>query len=181
MYITIGTLLISCLLKSLSCALLSSNDFLDVSSKYALNLSIKANFSAVAAASKSAKFWLDKGGFNATVLSTNKVGQVHFIYKGDFKTIKKYFDKFPGIKKYMEDTKALCREQGYVETLCGRKCFFPKIKDKNFAFRSFQERAAINAPIQGTAADIISEKPQSCGSGTRFLDFCTIADGVVAK
>jgi DNA polymerase-1 len=69
--------------------------------------------------------------------------------------IKKYFDKFPGIKKYMEDTKALCREQGFVETLCGRKCFFPKIKDKNFAFRSFQERAAINAPIQGTAADII--------------------------
>ena len=69
--------------------------------------------------------------------------------------IKKYFDKFPGIKKYMEDTKALCREQGYVETLCGRKCFFPKIKDKNFAYRSFQERAAINAPIQGTAADII--------------------------
>jgi len=69
--------------------------------------------------------------------------------------IKKYFDKFPGVKKYMEDTKALCREQGYVETLCGRKCFFPKIKDKNFAYRSFQERAAINAPIQGTAADII--------------------------
>ena len=49
--------------------------------------------SVIAAASKSAKFWLDKGGFNATVLSTKKVGQVHFIYKGDFKTIKKYFDK----------------------------------------------------------------------------------------
>jgi len=49
--------------------------------------------SVIAAASKSAKFWLDKGGFNATVLSTNKVGQVHFIYKGDFKTLKKYFDK----------------------------------------------------------------------------------------
>jgi hydroxymethylglutaryl-CoA reductase len=49
--------------------------------------------SVIAAASKSAKFWLDKGGFNATVLSTNKVGQVHFIYKGDFKKLKKYFDK----------------------------------------------------------------------------------------
>ena len=49
--------------------------------------------SVIAAASKSAKFWLDKGGFNATVLSTNKVGQVHFTYKGDFKTLKKYFDK----------------------------------------------------------------------------------------
>ena len=49
--------------------------------------------SVIAAASKSAKFWLDKGGFNATVLSTKKVGQVHFIYKGDFKKLKKYFDK----------------------------------------------------------------------------------------
>jgi hydroxymethylglutaryl-CoA reductase len=49
--------------------------------------------SVIAAASKSAKFWLDKGGFNATVLSTNKVGQVHFIYKGNFKKLKKYFDK----------------------------------------------------------------------------------------
>ena len=49
--------------------------------------------SVIAAASKSAKFWIDKGGFNATVLSTKKVGQVHFIYKGDFKKLKKYFDK----------------------------------------------------------------------------------------
>ncbi len=69
--------------------------------------------------------------------------------------IKEYFKKFSGIKEYMENTKELCRKNGYVETLCGRKCFFPRIKDKNFALRSFQERAAINAPIQGTAADII--------------------------
>ena len=69
--------------------------------------------------------------------------------------IKKYFNKFRGIKEFMEYTKETCRQNGYVETLCGRKCFFPRIKDKNFALRSFQERAAINAPIQGTAADII--------------------------
>jgi DNA polymerase-1 len=69
--------------------------------------------------------------------------------------IKKYFNRFSGIKDFMESTKELCRQNGYVETLCGRKCFFPRIKDKNFALRSFQERAAINAPIQGTAADII--------------------------
>ena len=69
--------------------------------------------------------------------------------------IKRYFSKFSGIRDYMENTKDLCRENGFVETLCGRKCFFPRIKDKNFALRSFQERAAINAPIQGTAADII--------------------------
>ena len=55
----------------------------------------------------------------------------------------------------MDATKEKCRLDGFVETLCGRKCFFPRIKDKNFALRSFQERAAINAPIQGTAADII--------------------------
>ena len=69
--------------------------------------------------------------------------------------IKSYFKKFSGIKEFMDATKEKCRLDGFVETLCGRKCFFPRIKDKNFALRSFQERAAINAPIQGTAADII--------------------------
>jgi DNA polymerase-1 len=69
--------------------------------------------------------------------------------------IKSYFHKFSGIKEFMDATKEKCRSDGFVETLCGRKCFFPRIKDKNFALRSFQERAAINAPIQGTAADII--------------------------
>ena len=72
---------------------------------------------------------------------------------GDF--IKRYFQKFSGIREFMDHTKEFCRKNGYVETVCGRKCFFPRIKDKNFALRSFQERAAINAPIQGTAADII--------------------------
>ncbi len=69
--------------------------------------------------------------------------------------IKNYFLKFSGIREFMDATKEKCRKDGFVETLCGRKCFFPRIKDKNFALRSFQERAAINAPIQGTAADII--------------------------
>ena len=69
--------------------------------------------------------------------------------------IKRYFQKFSGIKEFMDTTKEKCRSDGFVETLCGRKCFFLRIKDKNFALRSFQERAAINAPIQGTAADII--------------------------
>jgi len=69
--------------------------------------------------------------------------------------IKSYFYKFSGIKEFMDATKEKCRLDGFVETLCGRKCYFPRIKDKNFALRSFQERAAINAPIQGTAADII--------------------------
>jgi DNA polymerase-1 len=69
--------------------------------------------------------------------------------------IKAYFERFPGIRAYMERTKAIAREQGYVETLFGRRCFVPGIKDGNPARRGFAERQAINAPLQGTAADII--------------------------
>jgi DNA polymerase-1 len=69
--------------------------------------------------------------------------------------IKKYFERFPGIRDYMEETKAACREQGYVTTLFGRKMHYPDIKAKNPSLRSFNERAAINARLQGTAADII--------------------------
>jgi DNA polymerase I len=66
-----------------------------------------------------------------------------------------YFERYPGIRDYMERMKKAAREQGFVTTLFGRKIHVPGIKDKNPAMRSFSERAAINAPIQGTAADII--------------------------
>jgi DNA polymerase-1 len=69
--------------------------------------------------------------------------------------IKKYFERFPGIREYMEAMKAHVREHGFVRTLFGRKIHFPQVKSGNFAERSFVERASINAPIQGTAADII--------------------------
>ena len=69
--------------------------------------------------------------------------------------INAYFSKYPGIKNYMETTIQSAKERGYVETLYGRKCFVPGILDKNAATRNFMERAAINAPIQGGAADII--------------------------
>jgi len=69
--------------------------------------------------------------------------------------IDRYFERFPGIRDYMEDTKAFCRAHGFVETLFGRKCHYPEIASKNQAHRAFTERAAINAPIQGSAADII--------------------------
>jgi DNA polymerase-1 len=69
--------------------------------------------------------------------------------------IKKYFERFPGIRAYMDATRDFCRLHGYVETLFGRKCHYPDIKASNASIRAFNERAAINARLQGTAADII--------------------------
>jgi DNA polymerase I len=69
--------------------------------------------------------------------------------------IKKYFERFPGIRAYMDATRDFCRAHGYVETLFGRKCHYPDIKASNASVRAFNERAAINARLQGTAADII--------------------------
>ncbi|WP_046864084.1 DNA polymerase I [Microvirga massiliensis] len=69
--------------------------------------------------------------------------------------IKQYFERFPGIRAYIEETKRTCRERGYVTTLFGRVCHYPQIKSSNPSERAAVERQAINAPIQGSAADII--------------------------
>ena len=69
--------------------------------------------------------------------------------------IEAYFARYPGIKDYMERTKTAAHTDGFVATLFGRKCRLPGINDRNPARRAFQERAAINAPIQGAAADVI--------------------------
>ncbi len=69
--------------------------------------------------------------------------------------IAKYFERFPGIRTYMDAMRAKVREDGYVETLFGRKIHFPEINTPQRNMRAFFERAAINAPIQGTAADIL--------------------------
>ncbi len=74
---------------------------------------------------------------------------------GDY--IKTYFERYPGIRDYMERTKSYCRANGFVQTPFGRKIFLNGINDKNPARRSFSERAAINAPLQGGAADIIKK------------------------
>ena len=66
-----------------------------------------------------------------------------------------YFKRYPGVKQYMDDTRALAHEQGYVETLFGRRLYLPEINAKNAQRRQYAERTAINAPMQGTAADII--------------------------
>jgi DNA polymerase-1 len=69
--------------------------------------------------------------------------------------IKRYFERFPGIRGYMDRMRAEVKERGYVSTLFGRKIHFPQAKSSNPSERAFVERASINAPIQGTAADII--------------------------
>jgi len=69
--------------------------------------------------------------------------------------IRAYFERFPAIRAYMERIKTDCRRTGYVETIFGRKCFIPGIRDANPARRAGAERQAINAPLQGSAADII--------------------------
>jgi len=71
--------------------------------------------------------------------------------------IELYFQRYPEIKQYMENTVELARKNGFVETIFGRKCFLSGINDKNFNIRNFSERAAINAPIQGSQADIIKK------------------------
>ncbi len=69
--------------------------------------------------------------------------------------IKKYFERFPGIRDYIEATKAYAREHGFVETIFGRRIHYPEIRSSNPSIRAFNERASINARLQGTAADII--------------------------
>jgi len=69
--------------------------------------------------------------------------------------IERYFDRYPGVKLYMDQTRALAKAQGYVETVFGRRLYLPEINSPNGPRRSGAERAAINAPMQGTAADLI--------------------------
>ena len=70
-------------------------------------------------------------------------------------TIDRFFARYPGVKRYMDDTRAKAKTAGYVETLFGRRLYLPNINSRNQAMRSYAERTAINAPLQGTAADLI--------------------------
>jgi DNA polymerase-1 len=66
-----------------------------------------------------------------------------------------YFDRYPGVKKFMDDIRDQARSAGFVETVFGRRLYLPDINDRNVQRRQYAERSAINAPMQGTAADII--------------------------
>jgi DNA polymerase-1 len=69
--------------------------------------------------------------------------------------VDRYFARYPGVARYMDNTRATAREKGYVETVFGRRLWLPEIRGGNAARRQGAERAAINAPMQGTAADLI--------------------------
>jgi DNA polymerase-1 len=78
------------------------------------------------------------------------------IGRGDAqKYVDLYFERYPGVKRYMDETRRQAREAGYVETVFGRRLYLPEIQSRNQALRQYAERSAINAPMQGTAADII--------------------------
>jgi DNA polymerase I len=85
--------------------------------------------------------------------------------------IDRYFARYPGVKRYMEETRAQAKAQGYVETVFGRRLYLPDINARNKQFQQAAERAAINAPMQGTAADIIKRAMIAvdawCGTGAR--------------
>ena len=80
-----------------------------------------------------------------------------------------YFERYPGVKAFMDRTRAQAREQGYVETVRGRRLYLPDIRSRNRQLQQYAERSAINAPMQGTAADIIKlamlKVEAACGSG----------------
>ncbi len=78
------------------------------------------------------------------------------IGRGDAqKYVDLYFERYPGVKRYMDETRRQAREAGFVETVFGRRLYLPEIQSRNQALRQYAERSAINAPMQGTAADII--------------------------
>ncbi len=78
------------------------------------------------------------------------------IERGDAQEyINLYFARYPGVKRFMDETRELARERGYVETVYGRRLYLPEIRSSNHARRQYAERTAINAPMQGTAADVI--------------------------
>jgi len=90
--------------------------------------------------------------------------------------IERYFTRYPGVAAYMQRTRELAREQGYVETVFGRRLFLPDIRAASGPRRSGAERAAINAPMQGTAADLIKlamiavqRYLDEAGLGTRLI------------
>src|SRR5690606_1057296 len=81
-----------------------------------------------------------------------------------------YFERYPGVRRFMDDIRVQARSAGYVETLFGRRLYLPEINDRNPQRRQYAERSAINAPMQGTAADIIKRAMISVHEWLRSRD-----------
>ncbi|MBQ8607417.1 MAG: DNA polymerase I, partial [Bacteroidaceae bacterium] len=81
--------------------------------------------------------------------------RMHVSLKEAKELIAEYFETYPGVKAYMSQSIETARQNGYTETICGRRCYLPDIHSHNAIVRGYAERNAINAPIQGSAADII--------------------------
>ncbi len=98
--------------------------------------------------------------------------------------VDRYFDRYPGVKQYMDDTRERAREQGYVETVFGRRLYLPEINARNAQRRQYAERTAINAPMQGTAADIIKKAMlgidrEILGNGNRIKMIMQVHDELI--
>jgi DNA polymerase-1 len=89
-------------------------------------------------------------------MSAFGLGRQLGIERGEAQTyVDRYFERYPGVKRYMEETRAAAHREGYVSTVFGRRLYLPEINARNAQRRQYAERSAINAPMQGTAADII--------------------------
>jgi len=92
------------------------------------------------------------------------------------KYVELYFARYPGVRRYMDETRARAKRDGYVETVFGRRLYLPEINSRNRQLQQYAERSAINAPMQGTAADIIKRAMlgvdawcQQAGTAARLL------------
>ena len=136
--------------KELKKAFINNEDIHNITASQIFNCNIKKISEDMRRKAKAINFGIIYGISSyglAKQISVSNTEAEHFLFS--------YFKKFPEIKEYMQSTLKFCRKNGFVKTMFGRKCHFPNINDKNHTLKSFQERAAINAPIQGAAADII--------------------------
>ena len=136
--------------KELKKAFTNKDDIHSITASQVFNISIKKVDANLRRKAKAINFGIIYG-----ITQYGLAKQISVSNQEALEFINSYFKKFPEIKDYMQSTVKFCRKNGYVSNIFGRRIHLRGINDKNFSVRSFQERAAINAPIQSSAADII--------------------------
>ena len=136
--------------KGLKKAFKNNEDIHSLTASQIFNIDIKKVNQGPKKKSKSNKFW--NYLWNFSIWSSKQINVSN--YEAE-EFLNAYFAKFPEIKIYMDQTIKFCRKSGYVNNIFGRRSHFININDKNYNVRNFQERAAINAPIQGSASEIM--------------------------